>query len=107
MDQDPKGFGLVQRDRDYAAFEDDVQRWERRPSLWILGRQYDRMFSLTSDSLGISMSCTAPAPQGRWATDPKGFGLVQRDRDYAAFEDDVQRWERRPSLWIEPLSTWP
>ncbi|WP_298964455.1 glucan biosynthesis protein D [uncultured Methylobacterium sp.] len=38
--------------------------------------------------------------------DPKGFGLVQRDRDYAAFEDDVQRWERRPSLWIEPLSTW-
>jgi periplasmic glucans biosynthesis protein len=38
--------------------------------------------------------------------DPKGFGLVQRDRDYAAFQDDVQHWERRPSLWIEPYSTW-
>ncbi|WP_407521192.1 glucan biosynthesis protein [Methylobacterium oryzisoli] len=38
--------------------------------------------------------------------DPKGFGLVQRERDYAGFEDDVQRWERRPSLWIEPFSTW-
>ncbi|MFE1598013.1 glucan biosynthesis protein [Methylobacterium sp. ID0610] len=38
--------------------------------------------------------------------DPKGFGLVQRDRDYAAYQDDVQRWERRPSLWVEPYNTW-
>lgn len=33
---------------------------------------------------------------------PKGFGLMQRQRDYLAFQDDVQRWELRPSLWIEP-----
>jgi periplasmic glucans biosynthesis protein len=38
--------------------------------------------------------------------DPKGFGLVQRDRDYATFQDDEQRWERRPSLWIEPIGEW-
>lgn len=37
---------------------------------------------------------------------PKGFGLLQRERDFAAFGDDVQRWERRPSLWIEPLGDW-
>ena len=37
---------------------------------------------------------------------PKGFGLIQRDRDYVAFQDDVERWERRPSLWIEPLGEW-
>lgn len=37
---------------------------------------------------------------------PRGFGLVQRPRDYAAFQDDDQRWERRPSLWIEPLGEW-
>jgi periplasmic glucans biosynthesis protein len=37
---------------------------------------------------------------------PKGFGLLQRERAYEAFQDDDQRFERRPSLWIEPLSDW-
>ncbi|MGU3537609.1 glucan biosynthesis protein [Methylobacterium sp. A54F] len=37
---------------------------------------------------------------------PKGFGLMQRARAYAAFEDDVQHWEWRPSLWLEPLDDW-
>lgn len=37
---------------------------------------------------------------------PKAFGLVQRDRDYATFQDDEQHWERRPTLWIEPLGDW-
>jgi glucans biosynthesis protein len=37
---------------------------------------------------------------------PQGFGLIQRDRDYAAFQDDDQRWERRASLWIEPVGEW-
>lgn len=39
-------------------------------------------------------------------TNPKGFGLLQRDRDFAAYEDDDQHFERRPSLWIEPLADW-
>lgn len=33
---------------------------------------------------------------------PRGFGLTQRARDYAVFQDDIQHWERRPSLWVEP-----
>jgi periplasmic glucans biosynthesis protein len=37
---------------------------------------------------------------------PRGFGLLQRERDYAAFQDDSQRFERRPSLWIEPIGEW-
>ncbi len=36
----------------------------------------------------------------------KGFGLLQRTRDYGAFQDDDQRFELRPSLWIEPLGEW-
>jgi glucans biosynthesis protein len=39
-------------------------------------------------------------------TAPKGFGLLQRDRAYEVFQDDDQRFERRPSLWIEPLGDW-
>ncbi|HMK90799.1 MAG TPA: glucan biosynthesis protein [Methylocystis sp.] len=37
---------------------------------------------------------------------PKGFGFLQRQRDIAAFQDDLQHFERRPSLWIEPLDDW-
>lgn len=37
---------------------------------------------------------------------PHGFGLLQRERDYNAFLDDDQNFERRPSLWIEPIGEW-
>ncbi|WP_245423857.1 glucan biosynthesis protein [Methylovirgula sp. 4M-Z18] len=37
---------------------------------------------------------------------PKGFGLLQRDRNFERFQDDDQHWERRPSLWIEPIGDW-
>ena len=37
---------------------------------------------------------------------PKGFGLLQRERDFGAFGDDAQRFEARPSLWIEPIGEW-
>jgi periplasmic glucans biosynthesis protein len=37
---------------------------------------------------------------------PQGFGLLQRDRDYSSFQDDDQRFDRRPSLWIEPIGEW-
>lgn len=36
---------------------------------------------------------------------PKGFGLCQRDRDQTHFLDPVL-YERRPSLWVEPLDDW-
>jgi glucans biosynthesis protein len=35
-----------------------------------------------------------------------GFGLLQRNRAYAAFQDDDQHWELRPSLWVEPIGDW-
>ena len=37
---------------------------------------------------------------------PRGFGLLQRNRSFEEFQDDEQRFERRPSLWIEPLGDW-
>ncbi|MEQ8355971.1 MAG: glucan biosynthesis protein D [Kiloniellaceae bacterium] len=36
---------------------------------------------------------------------PRGFGLLQRDRDFDHYLDGV-RYERRPSLWVEPLEPW-
>jgi len=34
---------------------------------------------------------------------PRGFGLVQRSRAFADFQDLGARYDRRPSLWVEPL----
>jgi periplasmic glucans biosynthesis protein len=39
-------------------------------------------------------------------TNPRGFGLMQRARDPAAYNDLVAHYERRPSLWVEPLGNW-
>jgi glucans biosynthesis protein len=38
--------------------------------------------------------------------DPKGFGLVQRQRDFATYGDLEARYERRPSVWVEPIGAW-
>lgn len=37
---------------------------------------------------------------------PRGFGLVQRDRDFDHYQDDGAFYERRPSVWIEPTGEW-
>jgi glucans biosynthesis protein len=36
---------------------------------------------------------------------PKGFGLLQRDRDFEHYLDGVY-YDRRPSLWVEPMASW-
>lgn len=37
---------------------------------------------------------------------PRGFGLVQRDRSFASYQDAEARYDRRPSLWVEPEGDW-
>jgi glucans biosynthesis protein len=37
---------------------------------------------------------------------PKGFGLVQRDRDFASYQDLEARSEQRPSTWVAPRGEW-
>lgn len=37
---------------------------------------------------------------------PKGFGLMQRDRDPAHYLDFEANYEQRPSLWVEPIGDW-
>jgi len=37
---------------------------------------------------------------------PRGFGLLQRDRAFHNFEDDGVFYDRRPSVWVEPLGDW-
>lgn len=37
---------------------------------------------------------------------PRGFGLLQRDRDFDHYMDMEARYERRPSMWIMPEGNW-
>ena len=39
-------------------------------------------------------------------TNPKGFGLIQRDRRFDDYEDDGVFYNRRPSVWVEPIGKW-
>lgn len=38
--------------------------------------------------------------------DPKGFGLLQRDHRFDDYEDDGAFYDKRPSVWVEPLGKW-
>ena len=40
------------------------------------------------------------------ALNPKGFGLMQRDRAPTSYEDPEALYERRPSAWVEPQGAW-
>ena len=37
---------------------------------------------------------------------PRGFGLMQRKRAFVDYQDLESRYERRPSLWVEPIGDW-
>lgn len=37
---------------------------------------------------------------------PKGFGLLQRDREFEHYSDLEAVYHQRPSLWVEPVGNW-
>lgn len=39
-------------------------------------------------------------------TGPRGFGLVQRPRNFTDYQDLEALYQKRPSLWIEPRGDW-
>ena len=37
---------------------------------------------------------------------PRGFGLMQRGRAFGDYQDLEAHYEKRPSLWVEPIGDW-
>lgn len=37
---------------------------------------------------------------------PRGFGLAQRQRSFFDYNDLETRYERRPTVWVEPIGDW-
>lgn len=40
------------------------------------------------------------------ATNPRGFGLMQRDRKFEHYEDLDKRYDLHPSAWVQPKGDW-
>ncbi|HEY5797237.1 MAG TPA: glucan biosynthesis protein G [Bosea sp. (in: a-proteobacteria)] len=38
--------------------------------------------------------------------DPRGFGLMQRDRDFGSYQDLEARYDARPGYWVQPQGDW-
>jgi periplasmic glucans biosynthesis protein len=37
---------------------------------------------------------------------PRGFGLIQRQRDFTRYQDAEAQYQARPSYWVQPLGNW-
>ncbi len=37
---------------------------------------------------------------------PRGFGLMQRERNFSAYQDDGVFYDKRPSVWVQPKGAW-
>lgn len=37
---------------------------------------------------------------------PRGFGLIQREKRFEAYEDLVNQFHKKPSVWVEPIGAW-
>ena len=83
------------------------------------GRRFDDARPQVHDSDGLMMQ----TGQGQWIwrplsnprelrvnrfmdENPRGFGLIQRERDFQQYQDLDSDYEARPSYWVQPLGNW-
>lgn len=65
------------------------------------------MFNGAGEQIWRPLNDPSVLQESAFADDnPRGFGLIQRKRDYADYSDSEAHYERRPSLWIEPNGEW-
>lgn len=68
--------------------------------LMLTGSNHERLFRpLTNPTEGVRTTRFIDI-------DPKGFGLIQRDRFYENYLDLETHYETRPDLWVETIGQW-
>jgi periplasmic glucans biosynthesis protein len=67
--------------------------------LQITSKNGEQIFRQLANPVTLQVSTFTTQP-------PVGFGLVQRSRSQADFQDFDAQYERRPSAWVEPKSEW-
>jgi len=67
--------------------------------LLMLTGKGERIWRPLANPSGLAVSSFAD-------TNPRGFGLLQRERSFTQYQDSSARLEARPSLWVEPNGDW-
>ena len=67
--------------------------------LLIVNGNGERLWRPLANPKGVEVS-------GFFDSNPKGFGLMQRDRDPESYADLQAHYQNRPSLWIKPREDW-
>jgi glucans biosynthesis protein len=89
----------------YFAGKTSAPRDDYRPEI----HDADGLFMLTGHGERIWRPLANPAALAVSAfsdSNPRGFGLMQRERSFAQYQDSTARVETRPSLWVEPIGAW-
>lgn len=83
------------------------------------GRRFDDFRPQVHDSDGLAVAEAGGAHAWRPLVNPaavqtsampgrtsQGFGLLQREQRFEAYQDLESHYEQRPSLWVEPRGAW-
>ena len=102
---DHVGFGGI--GTTYLFGPNDSAARRRRPAGRL--RIHRACRSSTARANGSGARCTIPRRSRSRPSSTvrrRASGCCSATANYDAFQDDDQRFERRPSLWIEPLGDW-
>jgi glucans biosynthesis protein len=89
----------------YFAGKRSPPRDDYRPEI----HDADGLFMLTGHGERIWRPLSNPsalAVSSYSDNNPRGFGLMQRERSFEQYQDSSARMETRPSLWVEPTGDW-
>jgi periplasmic glucans biosynthesis protein len=98
------GLGVAPLTSMYLFGEDELSRFgDFRPEV----HDSDGLVSWSEDGEWLFRPLRNP-PQNMVSSfrlnAPRGFGLVQRDRDFDHYQDLEAHYQDRPSVWVEPLA---
>ncbi len=82
-----------------TRFDDFREAVHDSDGLLILNGAGEALWRPLTNSKAVEVSAFAD-------TSPRGFGLMQRARQPGDYNDLVAHYERRPSLWVEPVGDW-
>ncbi|MBX5482419.1 MAG: glucan biosynthesis protein [Myxococcaceae bacterium] len=86
-------------ENDPGAFDDFRPEVHDSDGLFLWLRNGEQLFRPLQNPRTLNVSSFQ-------ADSPRAFGLEQRDRHLSSYEDLEAHYERRPSLWVEPIGEW-
>ena len=85
--------------KDGRRFDDWRPAVHDSDGLGITNGRDEQLWRPLSNPIDLQMSAFSD-------TSPHGYGLLQRNRNFTAYQDLQVNYERRPTLWVEPIGDW-